>query len=1017
MVLDLQNEFGINYLISPVQRISRILGMGYQKINVIVGWVTFAFSLIVYLITIEDTASFWDCGEFIATAYKLEVPHPPGAPFFLLTGRLFSMLALGDVTAVAYWINFLSVLSSSFTILFLFWSITHLAKKVMKVEDGNESIAQTIAIISSGVVGALTFTFSDSFWFSAVEAEVYAMSSFFTAFVFWAMLKWENIEDESDSNKWLIMIAYMMGLSIGVHLLNLVTIPALALIFYFKRSEKISLQGLFLTLLIGGFIIILINNIIIPGLPSMAGSFEIYFVNSLGLPFGTGLALFLILLLGGLIFGIIYSEKNKKLILNTALLSVTFILIGYSSYMVVLIRSNYDTPIDENNPEDLIKYVSYLKREQYGDRPLLKGQYFTADLVDQKRGKPVYMKGEDKYVIKDYKVDYVYDPKQSTILPRMYSKSANGSHQRRYREITGLEEGQKPTFSDNLEFMFKHQLGHMYFRYFMWNFSGRASDIQDAGWVGLNGAFKKLPAELENNRGRNIYFGIPLLLGLLGMFIQFKNNKDYFGVTALLFFLTGAALVLYLNSPPVEPRERDYIYAGSYYVFAIWVGLGVLMIFDWLNQLTKANKVAALTAGLIGLCIPVLMASENWDDHDRSGRYFSIDAAKNYLDSCAPNAILFTGGDNDTFPLWYVQEVEGYRTDVRVVVLSYFNTDWYIEQMMRQAYESDPLPFGLTLKHYQQGGLNDYLPVVEDPNIKGQAINTKLYLDLIKQEHPGLKVPTSISAYNSVPSRSMFLNVDTTNFSESSELTSTPSQTSKLSQYQTNRLTWNVKGRGLEKKDLAILDLITHSQWKRPIYFNTTSLRSINMDLNKHVVQEGLAYRLMPIEYTPRGGEFLVNVELMYDNLMNKFHWRGLDNPRTYNTEDYRNFCLNHRSAFNSLALALLRQGDRERAKEVLLRSLELIPNEVIPYDFFSVQQVGMLLQVGEKEKAIAISQEVGDRAEEWLEYYTTQSSFDQLEMQRRLLSLNEISRALRANGENDLAAKYAQILSTYYDG
>ncbi len=992
--------------------------MGYQRINIVAGWVSFVFALVIYLITIEDTASFWDCGEFIATSYKLEVPHPPGAPFFLLTGRLFSMLAMGDVTQVAYWVNFLSVLSAAFTILFLFWSITHLAKRILKVKDGEETTGHTIAIMAAGFVGALTCLFSDSFWFSAVEAEVYAMSSFFTAFVFWAMLKWENMEDDSYSNKWLVMIAYMMGLSIGVHLLNLVTIPALALIYYFKKYKQVTMTGLLATLGIGGAFIILVNNIIIPGLPSLAGSFEIYFVNALGLPFNTGWIVFILLLVGGLVFGIIYSERSKKLILNTTLLAITFILVGYSSYTVVLIRSNYDTPIDENNPEDLIQYVSYLKREQYGDRPLLKGQYFTAELTSQTKGAPVYMKGQDEYVIKDYKVEYEYDPKHTTILPRMYSKSADGGHQRRYREITGLREGEKPKFTDNLKFMFRHQLGHMYFRYFMWNFSGRASDIQDAGWVGLNGAFEQLPPELENNEGRNIYYGIPLLLGLLGMFIQYKNSRDYFGVTALLFFLTGAALVLYLNSPPVEPRERDYIYAGSYYVFAIWVGFGVLALFEWINRLSKNTKISALLAGLLCLLVPALMAAENWDDHDRSGRYFSVDAAKNYLDSCAPNAILFTGGDNDTFPLWYVQEVEGYRTDVRVVVLSYFNTDWYIEQMMRQAYESDPLPFGLTLEHYQQGGLNDYLPVIEDPNIKGQAINTKLFLNLVEQAHPGLRVPTSISAYNKVPSRAMFLNVDTTLSKRvGSELSSVPSQTSELSRYMTNRLTWRVKGRGLEKKDLAIIDLIANNNWERPIYFNTTSLRSINMDLNKHVVQEGLTYRLMPIEYPPRNGEFLVNLDLMYDNLMNRFNWRGLSDPSTYNTEDYRNFCLNHRSAFNSLAIAYLGKGEFDRAKEVLLKSLEVMPNEVIPYDFFSVQMIDLLMEVGERDLALDISEKVGDRAEQWLAYYTGRESFDQFEMQRRLLSLSEISRALRSHGENDLAAKYAQVLSTYYSG
>ncbi len=988
--------------------------MGYQKINVIAGWSAFLFSLIIYSLTVEETASFWDCGEFIATAYKLEVPHPPGAPFFLLTGRMFSMLAMGDVTQVAFWVNMLSVLSAAFTILFLFWSITHLAKKVLKVNDGEETLGQTIAIMGAGAVGALTCTFSDSFWFSAVEAEVYAMSSFFTAFVFWAILKWENIKDDSTGNRWLILIAYMMGLSIGVHLLNLVTIPALALIVLFKYRPNFSVTQLVATMAAAAFIIIVIMVGIIPGLPSMAGSFEIFFVNNLGLPFNSGLIVFLLLLFGSLVYGIIYSEKKKKLILNTSLLSLAFILIGYASYMVVLIRSNYDTPIDENDPESLIQYVSYLKREQYGNRPLFKGQYFTADLISQTKGAPVYKKGEDKYEIKDWKVEYDYDPAHTTILPRMYSKSPDGGHQRRYREIMGLREGQKPSFSQNLAYMFKHQLGTMYFRYFMWNFSGRESDIQDADYVGLINAFDKLPPELANNKGRNIYFALPLLLGLLGMFIQYKNNPKYFGVTLLLFFLTGAALVLYLNSPPVEPRERDYIYAGSYYVFAIWVGFGVLTIFEWLSRVTSA-KVAAVAGTVLGLGIPTLMASENWDDHDRSGRYFSVDAAKNYLDSCAENAILFTGGDNDTFPLWYVQEVEGYRTDVRVVVLSYFNTDWYIEQMMRTAYLSEPLPFGLTLEHYQQGGLNDYLPVVESPNLEGRAINARLYMDLVRQEHPGLKVPTSISAYNSVPSSTMFLNIDTTQFTASNELSIIPEETSELYRYMTDRLTWRIKGRGLEKKDLAIIDLIANNNWERPIYFNTTSLRSISFDLNKHVVQEGLTYRLMPIEYPPQNGDFLVNTDVMYDNVMNRFQWRGLNDSTTYNTEDYRNFCLNHRSALNTLATDLIMKGDTARAAEVLNKSLEVMPDASVPYDFFSVQSIALFFAVGDRDLAISIGETVGDRAQEWLAYYDTRPRVDDLERRRRLLTLNELSRTMRQYGEADIAEKYYKAFQDYY--
>ncbi|MFY0689401.1 MAG: DUF2723 domain-containing protein [Cyclobacteriaceae bacterium] len=986
--------------------------MGYQKINIITGWVAFLIAMITYTLTVEPTASFWDCGEFIATAYKLEVPHPPGAPFFLLMGRLFSLFAGDNVEQVAYWVNMLSVVSGGFTILFLFWSITHLARKIVKAE-GEESMGQTIAIMGAGMVGAMACTFSDSVWFSAVEAEVYSMSSFFTAFVFWAILKWETIKIESDRNKWLILIAYMMGLSIGVHLLNLVTIPALGLIVYFNYAKEITKKGIIAALILSGAAIIFILIGVIPGIASLVGSMEIIFVNSFGLPFGSGAVFFIVAFVGLLVYAIMYSIKKQKVILNTVLLAFTVIMIGYTSYAIVLIRSNYNTPIDENNPEDIMTYVSYLKREQYGSRPLFHGQYFTADIIAQEQGDPVYMKGEDKYEIKDYKVEYTYDPKHTTILPRMYSKSSNGAHERRYREVTGVRNGERPSFADNISYMFKHQLGFMYFRYFMWNFSGRASDIQNADWVGLAGSFEKLPDEIANNAGRNIYFGLPLLLGLIGMFFHFRKNQSYFWVTLLLFFLTGAALVLYLNSPPIEPRERDYIYAGSYYVFAIWIGLSVLALYDWLGSVVSNKKAVAVFSTVLCLGVPVLMASENWDDHDRSDRYFSVDAAKNYLDSCAPNAILFTGGDNDTFPLWFVQEVLGHRTDVRVIVLSYFNTDWYIEQMMRDAYESKALPFSLTLDHYIQGGPNDYLPYRENPNLKiNGPISAKQYLNLIKQEHPILQVGTTTgSVYNSIPAKEFFVNVDQ---QAAGELEFLSQGASPLARYKTDKLVFKMKGSGLEKKDLAILDLIVNSNFKRPIYFNNTSMNSVNFDVRSHVVQEGLTYRLTPIRNP--GGGIMVNADIAYENLINRFNYRQLDNPDVYYNEDFRNFCLNHRSTFNSLARQLLNDGDKERAREVLMKNLELIPDIAVPYDVFSVQQIGLLLAADEKEKALEMAEIIGQRSKEWLEYATTSLAFspgDQ-EFQQRMISLQELARVFRASNERELAAEYEAMFNQY---
>lgn len=1058
--------------------------LNYNRLNNIIGWLTFIAATAVYTLTVEPTASYWDCGEFIATSYKLEVPHPPGAPLFLLIGRMFSLLAGDDVERVAYMVNMLSVISSGFTIMFLFWSITHLAKKMVK-ETG---LWADLLVIASGLVGAMAYTFSDSFWFSAVEAEVYGMSSFFTAFVVWAMLKWENLEDPAQQNRWMILIAYMVGLSIGVHLLNLVTVPALGLIYYFKKRETITTRGVITTLIASGAIILIIMEGIIPGLPSLAGKFEINFVNTLGLPFGSGITLFVTLFLGYIVYSLyatsssrrpsdlfflvsvgmalffllniiiggnpvymlllavlitvgvfLFSQKdiNKTVIIslfgvlpgiaiwylffegtkrekfienlsvsgmNTILVSFAFIIIGYSSYSIVLIRSIHNPPIDENNPEDVLSYVSYLKREQYGSRPLLFGQYFTAELVDQKKGEAVYTKGKDKYEITDYKLDYIYDSDHTTILPRAYSNQP--AHVNRYREIIGLKNGEKPSFIDNLVYMFRHQLGTMYFRYFMWNFAGRESDIQGAGWVGIGDAFEEVPTEIAENKGRNIFFMIPLILGIVGLVFQYYTDLKNFSFVAMLFFLTGAAIVLYLNSPPIEPRERDYIYAGSYYAFAFWIGFAVIAIFKGISRLIKPGIVAVMLATLICVPAPVIMASEGWDDHDRSNRWFSVDSAKNFLASCEENAIIFTGGDNDTFPLWYVQEVEGFRTDVRVIVLSYFNTDWYIEQMMRQAYESDPLPFGLTLDNYKQGGLNDYLPFAEK-NIKGGQINARQYLSLIKQEHPALQIPTSVSSYNSVPTKKFYLPVDSAAVFEMGII---PEQHADKF---TNLMTWTMKGRGLEKKDLAIMDLIVHNNWERPIYFNNTSASSVNFNLKRYMVQEGNAFRLLPVRNTEDA--MLINTDKMYENMMTKFHWRELDNPDVYYSEDYRNFVLNHRAGFNTLIEALMQEGQVEKAKTALLECLKIMPDNVINYDHFSVQQVSFLLEMGETEKALEMANLIGERSDEMLEYMFAKGKSDQFELQKNLISLSELSRAFRGTEDSELASKFEEKFRKYY--
>jgi hypothetical protein len=969
--------------------------MNFNKINNIGGWLVFGIATLVYLITAEQTASYWDCGEFIAVSYKLMVPHPPGAPLFLLLGRMFSFLALGDVTQVAYWINIISVLSSSFSILFLFWTISMLSRKLLGIKSITEiNISQTILIIGASAVGALAYTFSDSFWFSAAEAEVYALSSFFTAFVIWAILKWELIEDESRANRWLILIAYMMGLSIGVHLLNLVTIPAMGLIYYFKKYKEPTTWGIIASLAVSAFILILINNIIIPGLPSLAGSFEIFFVNTLGMPFGSGAIFIGTLILGPLVWGIVYSVKKQKTILNTALLGLAFILIGYSSYTIIVIRSNYNTPINQNDPSDVLSFVKYLKREQYGSRPLMHGQYYTAKVIGTTEGPTVYVKGKDKYEVEERKLSYEYDPAHTTILPRMYSNAPQ--HVKRYMEVTGLKEGQKPSFVDNITFMVKHQMGWMYMRYFMWNFAGRESDIQNADWLSPLGALEKVPAKLANNAGRNNFFMIPLILGIIGMFFQYSKSKRQFAVVAMLFFLTGLALILYLNSPPTEPRERDYIYAGSYYAFAIWIGFAVLGLGELIGRISS-KKMGAILASALCLSAPVIMAQQGWDDHNRSHRYFSVDSAKNFLASVAPNAILYTGGDNDTFPLWYAQEVEGFRTDVRVVVLSYYNTDWYIGQMMRQVYESEPFPFTLTKENYKQGGLNDYLPY-ED--LKVSVLDVNQFLGLLKKNDKRLRLYPSA---NVVPSRTFSIKID------KEKVRSLGIIPEGMDSLLVDNMVFRLKKgkNALEKKDLAILDNIATANWERPIYLNNTSMQQINFDLSQWAIQEGNAFRILPIKNPNRDTDY-VDTELMFKNLTENFYYRELDNPNVYYTEDYRNFVLNQRSSFNTLAGALLDKGDKEKARKALLFSLEKMPDVAIPYDYTTTRTVALLYSVDENKKATEMAKTLGDRSVEMIEYLVKSGDGNLgYEIQVNLVILGELQRALYRNGEADLAKQY----------
>lgn len=998
----------------------------YNRINNLVGWLVFAVATATYVLTLEPTASFWDSGEFIASSYKLLVPHPPGAPFYLLLGRLFSMMA-GDPLQVAWWVNLLSALASSFTVLFLFWTISILARKLLvpavpvsrpvsstssvlisapEAEPLLEpTLGQTIAIMGSAAVGALAFTFSDSFWFSAVEAEVYALSSFFTAFVVWAMLRWETRAHEESSDKWLILIAYMVGLSIGVHLLNLVAIPALAFIFFF-RLKKYSLFGAVMTLVISGLILGVVLVGVIPGLPSVAGWFEVLFVNSFGLPFGVGVIFFLVLFVGALVWGILYAIRTQNRVLHTALLSFIFVLVGYSSYLIIPIRSNYDPTIDENDPETIISFVSYLKREQYGDRPLLFGPQFNAQPVDQKAGNAMYIKGKDKYIEVGRKQEYVYASKDKTLLPRLYSTQPG--HVAQYQKWVDVQPEKQPSFGSNLSFLFNYQMGHMFWRYFGWNFIGREGDVQNSGVLWPWESNDNLPERVYESKARNNFYLLPFALGVIGLVFQFtRKQRDGF-VVLLLFFFTGLAIVIYLNQPPIEPRERDYTFAGAFYAFSIWIGLGVLAIADFLRKLTRNSVVAGGLATVIGLLIPGIMAAQGWDDHDRSDRYQSVDSARNLLSSVAPNAILFTNGDNDTFPLWYVQEVEGFRTDVRVAVLSYMNTDWYIDQMKRQAYESEPFPMVLENENYRQG-TNDYLPYAERKEVAG-GINVKDFIDLVKQNHPALQIQSQGGQqYMSFPTKNFFLNVDKAAVLKANAVAK-GFEDSIVSQMR-----WTVKQGGLEKKHLAILDLIANNNWKRPVYFSTTADNSDFLGLDNYLQLEGLAYRIVPVlSNNPERNGYIAK-DIMYDNMMNKFAWRNMDREDIFYDENYLRFPANARDKYHQLALAYLEDGDKATAKKVMDYVFEKLPDKAIPYDYYIPPYVPALYAVGDEKRAQEIVNVMAARSDKALQYYMGQSAVFETEIRINLFIMQQLMQVTRQVGMTAKAAEIEQKFMKYY--
>ncbi len=1065
----------------------------FKSLNNIFGWVAFAIAATTYLLTMEPTASFWDCPEFISSAFKLDVGHPPGAPFFMLMGHFFSLFAK-DVSHVAIMVNTLTAFCSAFTILFLFWTITHFARKIIIKTEDDYNTGNIIAIIGSGLVGALAYTFSDTFWFSAVEAEVYGFSSLFTALVFWLILKWEDNAENPGSDRWLILIAYMMGLSIGVHILNLLTIPALVLVYYFKKHTP-TLKGALIALVSGIVILAAVLYGVIPGFIEVAGWFELLFVNKLGFGFNTGLYVYILLTIGFLVWGIYESYINRNywrmviafviaitLVgvpffgshivlgviiiaamaiffyyrknnvnarwLNTVLLMITVLSIGYSSYAIIVIRSSSNPTMDQNNPDNVFSLKYYLNRDQYGDTPLLYGSTYNAPvklkvdgnmcIPEQKIGAPTYTPkpktsaaDKDEYIITGYKTDYVMDERFDMLFPRMYSTTPQ--HIEAYK-IWGKIEGEKvdydycgqqkseikPTFLENMRFFFDYQINFMYFRYFMWNFSGRQNDIQGYGeidrgnWITgigfidniLVGDQAKLPSELKNNKGHNTYFLLPLLLGIFGMIFMIyagKNGNESFWLTFLLFILTGLAIVVYLNQTPYQPRERDYAYAGSFYAFCIWIGFGVLGILKAINNyFPKISRTAAASLiTLVCLGIPAIMAQQNWDDHDRSNRYVCRDFGQNYLASCKPNAIIFTNGDNDTFPLWYNQEVEGKGTDIRVCNLSYLQTDWYIGQMQRGAYESSPLPISWAPKDYV-AGKNEVL-WVED--ILQKPLDMKTAFDFILSTDSS----TKMKGESFIPAKQLFLPVDAQEVIKSGTL-----PVSRASEI-VPQINVDLKRR-LTKSELMILELLKENKWKRPIYFAVTVGDDYYLGLNDHFELTGLAYQILPVGVKGAGPG--VNVDEMYTNMMTKFKYGNIADPKLYLDENTSRMCHTHRMMFAQLISALMLKNDTVRAQKALDYCNKVIPGTTVRHDYISTQLADFYLKLHQQAKALAILETVAQDCVENLEWYFSLTREQQNSVTNRIgHNMAVLQQVLRISDESKLKSimdKYMPFYMNY---
>ena len=957
--------------------------MSFNKINNIVGWIVTAIACSVYIMTAEAGGSLWDCGEFISSCFKLQIPHPPGAPLFVIIGRVFIIFFGDNPLTAAKAVNVMSALASGFTIMFLFWTITHFARKI--IQKGAEALNgnQIFSIMAAGTVGALAYTFSDSFWFSAVEGEVYALSSFFTALVFWMMLKWEHNADQPGADKWIVLIFFMMGLSIGVHLLNLLTIPAIVMVYYYKRY-KVTGKGTFIAFIIGCLITGVAQKAVIQYTIKTAGKFDIFFVNSLGMPFFTGFTVFFALLVFAIFLGIKYANSGKMkangYFLKLGLWCFAFMLLGYSTYITTMIRSAANPAIDMYNVDNPMSLEGYLGREQYGDFPLLYGQVFTAKPIDYEEGSTRFVKGKEKYLSVGKDQSPVYDAEDKMLLPRVWDASNDQGHATFYQRWLNLADGEKPTMANNISWALSYQIGWMYLRYFGWNFVGKQNDIQGFGnkrdantLTGISavdnamlGNQDKLPQSIKQNKANNRLFALPFILGILGILYQYKQDKKGSFVSFLLFFFTGLAIVFYLNQAGNQPRERDYAFVGSFYAFAIWIGLGVLQIKDWLSKFTSQSVSNASAALVCLLAVPVLMAAEEWDDHDRSKKQTARDLAKNYLESCAPNAILFTFGDNDTYPLWYAQEVEGIRKDIRVINYSLLGIDWYINQMRYKVNESAPIDVIWSADQIE-GGKRDYVRFFEREGITDQNRYVDLYSlmhDFIGSDDPSAQLQMQDGTMmNYLPVKKVSLPVDIAAVRKNGTVEPGDSVATEIR--------FDLPKDMLLKNDMAVLNIIAANKWSRPIYFTSPFGE---LGFGQYLRSEGQAYRLVPV-----AGQNMINSRVSYEVLKNKFAFGSANIPGVYFDEENRRHLVGIRQSYAEAANQLALEGQTEKAKELLNIADKNLLEENFPYGLvsrqnqhntISIQFLEAAYKAGDKKLAAKVSASLSKDLNEQLAYY-----------------------------------------------